>query len=186
VDPRYGALSYGAPERNTMLCANIDIANFFHLPHFSSAGSVDSIFPDFQTGQAKALTWLTRMMKQTILGLWFGGLLTGSAVAPEQIVLDADLFRAVQSILKGMCVDDGRMAYDAISRVGPGGSFLLDDHTLTYLRQGEYYLSKVANMKGEHGVSMLDAAHEQVTKTLDTHEPSVSTEVRQDLDKFFR
>jgi trimethylamine--corrinoid protein Co-methyltransferase len=37
MDLRIAALSYGAPERNTMLCANIDIANFFNLPHFSSA-----------------------------------------------------------------------------------------------------------------------------------------------------
>jgi trimethylamine--corrinoid protein Co-methyltransferase len=183
VDLRFGTLAYGAPERNILLCANIDLANHFQLPHFSSAGSVDSISPDFQTGQAKALAWLTRMMKGTILGLWFGGLLTGNAVAPEQIVLDVDLYRAVQSILKGMPIDEMRMAYEAICRVGPGGSFLLDEHTLTYMRQGEYYLSGLVNMRGEQGSPMLDRAHAEVERLLADHESSVPPNVRQDLER---
>ena len=185
VDLRYGALSYGAPERNTMLCANIDLANHFQLPHFSSAGSVDSAFPDFQTGQAKALTWLTRLMKKTILGIWFGGLLTGSAIAPEQIILDADLYRAVLSMLEGMKVDEERLAYEAICRVGPGGSYLMDEHTLNWMRKGEYYHSTVINMQGEHGAAMVDRAHEEVETMLANHQPSVSPSVRDDLRRLF-
>jgi trimethylamine--corrinoid protein Co-methyltransferase len=186
MDLRVGALSYGASERNTMLCANIDIADFLGLPHFSSAGTVDSALPDFQAGVSKALTWLTRLMKGTILGIWFGSLLTGTTVAPEQIVLDADLYRSVRSMLAGMSLDDGRMGYEAICRVGPGGSFLMDEHTLAWMRSGEYHASPVVNHEGEHGRSTVDRAHEQVQAILAGHHPSVAEKVADDLKTLLR
>ena len=183
MDLKVGSLSYGAPERNTMLCANIDIADYFGLPHFSSAGSVDSVSPDFQTGQSKALAWLTRLMKGTSLGIWFGSLLTGSTVAPEQIVLDADLFRSVRSMLKGMELDDDHLGFEAIERVGPGGNHMMDEHTLRWMRSDEYYASPVVNNEGEHGRSILDRAHEQVESILRDCQPSVSPDVVTDLEK---
>ena len=181
MDLRVGTLSYGAPERNSMLCANIDIADHFGLPHFSSAGTVDSGFPDFQAGQSKALAWLTRLMKGTILGIWFGSLLTGTTVAPEQILLDADLYRGVLSMLGGIPLDAERLAYEAICRVGPGGSFLMDEHTLSWMRSREYYASPVVNHDGERGQPMLDRAHEQVQAILAAHSPSVAESVTEDL-----
>ena len=181
MDLRVGTLSYGAPERNTMLCANIDIADHFGLPHFSSAGTVDSGFPDFQAGQSKALAWLTRLMKGTSLGIWFGSLLTGTTVAPEQILLDADLYRGVLSMLEGIPLDAERLAYEAICRVGPGGSFLMDEHTLSWMRSREYYPSPVVNHDGERGQPMLDRAHEQVQAILAAHSPSVTERVTEDL-----
>ncbi len=183
IDLRVGALSYGVSERNTMLCANIDIADHFGLPHFSAAGTVDSASPDFQAGQSKALTWLIRLMKGTILGLWFGSLLTGSAVAPEQIVLDADLYRGVLSMLKGISLDEERLAYEAICRVGPGGNFITDEHTLAWMRSDEYYASPIVNHEGEGGQSMVDRAHQQVQAILASHSPSVAEKVREGLRK---
>ncbi|MCD4699511.1 MAG: trimethylamine methyltransferase family protein, partial [Phycisphaerae bacterium] len=183
MDLRVGSLCYGAAEGNIMCCANIDIANHFNLPHFSSAGTPDSAFPDFQAGRSKALSYLTRLMKGTTLGMWFGCLLTGNAIAPEQIVLDADLYRAVESMLKGMTIDDERLAYDAIKRVGPGGSFLADEHTVSWMRD-EYYYSDVINHEGENGKSMLDRAHEKVEQILADYQPTVSEKVRDDLEKF--
>ncbi len=186
MDLHVGTLTYGASERNIMLCANIDIANHFGLPSFSSAGTVDSVYPDFQAGQAKALAWMTRLMKGSALGIWFGSLLTGSTVAPEQIVLDADLYRAVLSMLKGMSLDDEHLAYQAICRVGPGGNFLTDEHTLAWMRSDEYYASPVANHEGENGADMLDRAHGQVQALLAKHTPSVSDNVAAGLRELLK
>lgn len=183
MDLRIGALVYGASERNTMLCANSDIASYFGLPCFSSAGSVDSAYPDFQAGQAKALAWLTRLMKGVSLGIYFGSLLTGSTVAPEQIVMDADVYRAICSMLKGMALDEERLAYPAIERVGPGGDFLSDEHTLSWMRSDEYYLSPIANYEGETGRAMLDRAHDRVQVILAGHRPSVPEQVIAGLNK---
>jgi len=183
MDLRTGQLCYGVPERNTLLCANIDMARHFGLPHFSSAGSVDSALPDFQAGQSKALAYLSRLMMGSSLGISFGCLLTGSTVAPEQIILDVEAYRAAKAMLQGMTVDDDHLGYEAIRRVGAGGSFLDDEHTLTFMRS-EYYLSNVVNHEGERGKSMLDRAHDQVDEILRRHQPAVSDKVQEDLDRF--
>jgi trimethylamine--corrinoid protein Co-methyltransferase len=122
-------------------------------------------------------------MKGTSLGIWFGSLLTGSTVAPEQIVLDADLYRAVQSMLQGMRLDDDRLGLEAIQRVGPGGDFIMDEHTLKWLRSNEYYASPVVNNQGERGRSILHRAHERVKRILLDYQPSVSPSVVDDLEK---
>lgn len=183
MDLRTGELCYGLPERNTMLCANIDMAQHFGLPHFSSAGSVDSALPDFQAGQSKALAYVSRLMMGSSLGISFGCLLTGSTVAPEQIILDVEAYRAAKAMLQGMTVDDDHLGYEAIRRVGPAGSYLDDEHTLTFMRS-EYYLSNVVNHEGERGKTMLDRAHEQVDGILARHQPTVSEKVQEDLDRF--
>jgi len=43
-------------------------------------------------------------------------------------------------ILEGIAVDEAHMAYDAIKEVGPGGNYLMSDHTLRFIRN-EYFQS---------------------------------------------
>ncbi|MEN8231044.1 MAG: trimethylamine methyltransferase family protein, partial [Bacteroidota bacterium] len=186
VDLRTGGLSYGVAERNNMLSANIDIANYFGFSHFSAAGSVDSSYPDWQAGQSKALTWMTRLMKGSTLGLWFGSLMTGTTVSPEQIILDADLYRSVVSMLGGFTVDEDKLGYEAIKRVGPGGSYLMDEHTLQFMHSNEIYNSPIVNNEGLLGKSMVDRAHDRVEQIVKEHESSVSEEIRDQIEKFYK
>lgn len=124
---------------------------------------------------------MTRLMKGSTFGISFGGLLTGKAVAPEQIILDADVYCTVQSMLKGMQVDEERLAYEAIKRVGPGGNYLMDEHTLSWMRSGEYYESPVINHEGVDSKSMVDRAHDRVLEIVKNHKTAVSEKVQEDL-----
>lgn len=184
MDMRTGTLSYGCGERDTVLSAIIDLAGHFKLPHASFAGTVDTYFPDFQGGSSKALTYITRLMKGSSIGIWLGSLLTGKTVAPEQIVMDADLFNVVSSMLKGMTIDEDRMAMDSIQRVGPGGNFLMDEHTLSYMRdEDEFYTSPIVNHSGDHGKSMVDRAHDRVEELTVNFQSPVLEHIRNDLVK---
>lgn len=181
MDLRTGSLSYGLPERNTILSANIDLANFLGLPHFSASGTVDSAVPDFYAGAHKALAWMTRLMKGSIFGIWFGSLLTGSVVCAEQIVLDAALYRSVVSMLRGIQVDEDRMAYEAICRVGPGGNFLTDIHTRTWMRADEYARLPRPSSSPNENSDPIDQAHEQVEAILAKDRSQVPEKVREEL-----
>jgi trimethylamine--corrinoid protein Co-methyltransferase len=186
MDLRSGALSYGLPERNTLLSANIDLANFLGLPHFSSSGTVDSAGPDYAAGAQKALAWMTRLLKGSIFGIWFGSLLTGSAVSAEQIVMDASLYRSIVSMLQGVRLDDDRLAVEAICRVGPGGGFLTDAHTRRWMRSDEYAgLSRGSTRLGS-SVDPIDQAHEQVETILAKHQPQVPEGVRSNIERYIQ
>jgi trimethylamine--corrinoid protein Co-methyltransferase len=185
MDMRTGVLTYGCAERDKMLSANVDIAKFFKLPHWSACGTVDTPYPDFQAGQSKALSFLTRLMKGVTFGIWFGPLLTGKAVSPEQLILDADIYRQVVSLLNGMPLEEERFGYDAIKRVGPAGNFMMDEHTLKYIRDAdEFYASPIVNHEGEQGRNMVDRAHDCVEEIIKNFQSPVPEHIQEELEKF--
>lgn len=179
-----GTLCYGLAERNTMLCANIDIADHFGLPHFSAAGSVNSASPDIETGMSKALSWTTRLMKGSMLGIWFGSLLNGTAVSAEQIIIDSELYKMVSSMLKGMRVDEESMAVDAITRVGYDGDYMTDESTFEWIRSDQYYFSPIINYTGDVNVNSLDLANGIVKKILSEYAEAVPGDKVDQLKKY--
>ena len=171
----------------TMLSANLDIAKYFKLPHFSAAGSVDTPEPDFQAASSKAFNYLARLMNGVSLGIWFGCLLTGKAVSPEQLILDQDVYKQAKSLLKGINTEEVRLAYDAIIRVGPAGNFLTDEHTLKYMRdEDEFYPSPIVNHEGQYGKCMVDRAHDRVEEIIKNFQSPVPRNVQEELEKFLK
>jgi trimethylamine--corrinoid protein Co-methyltransferase len=61
-------------------------------------------------------------------------------ISYEQYVIDDEIIGMACKILKGIAVDEEHMAYDAIKKVGPGGNYLISDHTLRFIRN-EYFQS---------------------------------------------
>jgi trimethylamine--corrinoid protein Co-methyltransferase len=51
--------------------------------------------------------------------------------------------RAVQ----GITVDEDTLAVEVIDQVGPGGHFLLEEHTLRYMLSEHYYLEPIFDRK---------------------------------------
>jgi trimethylamine--corrinoid protein Co-methyltransferase len=186
MDMRSGNLSYGCPERHLMLGASIELARFYGLPHHSPAGTVDAGSPDVQSGAEKMRTWVMRLLNGITLGIGVGSLLTGSTVSLEQMVIDVDLLQLAQRVLRGFRVDEETLAVDAIARVGPGGDFMMDKHTLRAMRSDEYYLSPLANREGRLGQTMLDRAHERVEALLAAHTPPVSPSVVAEVESYVK
>jgi trimethylamine--corrinoid protein Co-methyltransferase len=102
------------------------------------------------------------------------------------MVIDADILQGVQRLRRGVAVSRDTLGEEAIERVGPGGDFLMDSHTLQWMRSDEYWLSPLANRQGTTGQTMLERAHERVEALLAEHTPSVSPEVVADVEAYVR
>jgi trimethylamine--corrinoid protein Co-methyltransferase len=63
---------------------------------------------------------------------------------PVLLVLDDDLVGMVRRLMRGIEVNDETLGMDAIMRVGPGGNYLIDDHTLKFFKT-EYFTPKATN-----------------------------------------
>jgi trimethylamine--corrinoid protein Co-methyltransferase len=59
-------------------------------------------------------------------------------ISHEQLVIDSEINNTVIKSLEGITVDQDRLGVDAITRVGPGGHFVADPHTLRFLRAERY------------------------------------------------
>ena len=63
-----------------------------------------------------------------------GMLDSGLIFSYAQLVIDNDIFKMIRKVMQGMHVDDENLAVDIIKSVGPGGDFLMQDHTMKYMR----------------------------------------------------
>ena len=90
--------------------------------------------PDAQAGHEKTLTGMCAAMAGTNLIYGAGMLDSGLIFSYAQLVIDNDIFKMIRKVMQGMQVDDENLAVDIIKSVGPGGDFLLQDHTMKYMR----------------------------------------------------
>ena len=83
----------------------------------------------------------------------------------------------------GMSVDGDALAFEAVRRAGPGGGFLMDEHTLRWMRTGEHYYSDLVNREGPDGEDMRARAHSRVLQLLAAHRPDVPEDVVGEIDR---
>jgi trimethylamine--corrinoid protein Co-methyltransferase len=56
---------------------------------------------------------------------------------PVQLVIDNELITIAERLTRKIVVDEHSLALDAVKRVGPQGFYLIDEHTLDSLHEGE-------------------------------------------------
>jgi trimethylamine--corrinoid protein Co-methyltransferase len=129
----------GAVECGMMNAAIHQMSNHIKVPNYNSSGLTDSKIPDAQAGWEKAVTTLLAAMGGSNFVHHAAGMLESMlTVAYEQYVIDDEIIGMCGKVLQGIDVDSEHLALDVIKAVGPGGNFMLADHTVEHLRS-EYY-----------------------------------------------
>ena len=130
----------GAVECGMMNAAIHQLASHIRVPNYNSSGLSDSKIPDAQAGWEKAATTLLAAMGGSNYIHHAAGMLESMlTVAFEQYVIDDEIIGMCGKVLKGIDVDSEHLALEVIEAVGPGGNFMLADHTVDHLRS-EYYM----------------------------------------------
>jgi trimethylamine--corrinoid protein Co-methyltransferase len=99
-------------------------------------------------------------------------------VSLESLVMDHEICDMIARLLKGISVTDETLAVDLIDKVGPGGHYLNQKHTMKYLRQ-EHFLPKMSDRDtyevwmGKGKPSIHERARERVRKILAEHQPKL-------------
>ena len=125
---------YGSPEWRLNDLIMAEMARYYGLPVFGTAGAADSKLVDAQAGAEYASSLLVSALAGTNLIHDVGYLESGLCGSLESLVLGAEQIRWVKHFLQGVQVSDEMWALDAIADVGPAGDFLGHDHTLEHLR----------------------------------------------------
>jgi len=73
-----------------------------------------------------------------------GSLACVGTVSLEQLVIDDDLYGHLHRHVQGLAVSEETLAAKVIGDVGPGRSYLMEDHTLAHFR-AEHYSSPLAS-----------------------------------------
>ncbi len=166
-----------SPEIYLMTLGLAQLAQHYGLPTQVEASLSASKIPDVQDGYEKATLLITYMLMDTapdiIVGL--GGLERGRLTSEEALVIDNEIIDYALGYACGLEVNGTTLALDVIHRVGPGGTFLGEKHTLQHFR--ERWAPKLGDMDSfeaweQKGSRPLDEiAHEKVKEILATHKP---------------
>jgi len=180
------------PEAALMRISLAQMAGYYNLPSMTSAPDTDSNCFDEQNGWEKIITAFTSFSSGINLILNAGLFSTGTEVSYGQLLMDCEIIRYVKRIIDGVKVDSRRLAVNVIKEAGPMGNFLLNKHTLEYLRKGEYLKSWISNRymysqwKNRGLLAVEEAANNEALKILQTHKPVVKYETIKKIKKYIR
>jgi len=149
ADMRSGKYLGGSVELGISNAAITQLAHLYEVPIYNSAGMTDAKLPDIQAGMEKAQSAIQVALAGTNFIHHAAGMLEDmSTIAYEQFVIDNEMLGMVMRAVRGIEVSDDTLALDAIDRVGPGGHYLADEHTMRYMRTEHYYPSEVFDRRG--------------------------------------
>ena len=96
-------------------------------------------------------------------------------------------------IVHGFEVDAGKVAADVVNKVGPGGNFLAEEHTVQHFRKELWLAGPAWTRQSWDGwadsgkLSMSDRLREQVQQILSSHEPEpIETGLVKEVDSIIK
>jgi trimethylamine--corrinoid protein Co-methyltransferase len=140
ADMRSGGYLGGAVEFGMMQAAAAQLAHLLQVPIYCSGGMSDSKLPDAQAGYEKMATLMLAALGGCNYIHHAIGMVTNmNAASLEQAVIDDEIVGMAMRVLRGVEVNEAALGRDAIQRVGPGGHYLMDPHTLLFMRSELFY-----------------------------------------------
>jgi trimethylamine--corrinoid protein Co-methyltransferase len=127
--------SYGSPEFMLDWSALCEMGHFYNLPVFGFAGVTDSKVFDQQAGIEGALWVLLSALVGGNLIHDVGYVESGLTTSYEMIASMDETIGLVKRFLGGIRITDEDFALDVIDKVGPGGHFLNERHTVRHCRE---------------------------------------------------
>mgnify|MGYP000333047422 CR=1 FL=1 len=169
-------MSYGAPEMMLLSAAMTDLAKRLRLPMFSTAGCSDAKVLDQQAAIEAAISVAVAALSGANLIHDVGYLESGLIGSYDMLVMSDEIIGMVKHILRGIAVDDEHLALHVIDRVGPGGHYLADEHTLKHFRTEFWYPTLLDRTRWEDweaagAKSLGQRVREKVLDLLENFEP---------------
>jgi len=141
----------GSVEMGLINAGAAQMAQYYNLPYYGTAGMSDAKTIDVQCGYESAVTAVMVALSGANYIHDAAGLMEfAMTVSLEKYVIDNDILGMVMRAVQGIPVDEETLAFDVIERVGPGGHFLSDDHTVRYMRQESYIPTLADRQLREH------------------------------------
>ncbi len=192
IDMKSGALALGGPELSLMISAHAQLARHYGLPSRSGGSLTDASYPDAQAGFESMMSLLTTVNSGVDFVLHAGGILSSYlAFSYEKLVLDDEMCGIVRGYRQGFAVTPETIAYDVVSKVGPGGNFLMEMHTVKRCRT-EFWQPAVCDRGGlEAWMSggrqdVVARARQRWQKLVEAHQdPPLDETVARQLQTFF-
>jgi trimethylamine--corrinoid protein Co-methyltransferase len=154
TDMRTGAALVGSTETSICRVAGAQLAGFYRCPCHTTAPNSDNHAHDEQNAWEKTFSQFCSVAAGNDLIVNCGMFATGMTCSNEQLIMDEEISAMSVRIAEGIGVNDDTIALPLIKAIGPGSAgegYLTADHTMRWLRSGEYLEPRVS-VRGSRAV----------------------------------
>ena len=173
ADPRT-ALTMTAPLDDRCRFLSTELLHAFGLPALGAFGGTDAARPGtWQGGVEQAVQLLQVPLDgcETFTGIGLHD--TYQVFAPENLILDDDLYHRARYAFLDIATDEDALALDTVAAVGPGGNFLGQPHTRRHMRDAVVRaVTQEIGADGRHYRDVLEVARERARDILEHYEPA--------------
>ncbi len=164
----------GGPERALISSGAGELAHWYGFPILCGGIVTSAKVPGPQSCYEKMSSGMPQFYAGCDMIAGLGLLDDVSMLCYEQMVIDNEMVKIMARLAQGVVVDDEHMAIDLIKKVGPGGSFLPERHTMNWLHK-EHFMTEITDRRtgeiweADGKKSAVDRAREKVTKIMKEH-----------------
>ncbi len=176
LDMRYGTTGYG-PEAMLQAAAAVEISRNYGLPvHVFGVASIANLV-GVQSGIESVMSSILPVLAGADVLYGAGDLGNGMAASFERLVIDDEICKSLPFLVQGIEVNDETLALDVIHKVGPGGEYVSQKHTLGHF-QKEHFYPKLADTRNFEAwmkagaKTLVEKAKEKAKKILKEHWPT--------------
>jgi trimethylamine--corrinoid protein Co-methyltransferase len=176
MDMKSSVNVYAAPERLKTEAALAAVYQHYGIPTWGFGGCTDAITVDEQAGFEYGLTALWAVLTGVNLAHDTGYLGSGMVGDLRALPLNDEINSYVRHLMRGMLIDPEHAAMHVMQQVGPGGNYLMEDHTLQHFR-AEFWETELFNRwnlnawQGHGGPTIGNKLTKKVHTILAGHKP---------------
>jgi len=175
MDMKTTVFSYGAAEFQLGNSLMAEMAHYFKLPNFGTAGTSDSQVFDGQAVLEATSSCMMAALSGANLVHDVGLLGNATVVMPDMIVATDEIINMIRRMLPKMVVNDEALVFDVIDEVGPGGEFVTHPHTLQNFRDVWYpdllYRGGAKEWTGSDQLTFEQRVNARTRELLESHQP---------------
>ena len=188
-DQKHCTAALGAIETMMLGCSYTQIGKYYGLPTHMYLGLSDAKTVDAQSGFESGLGIILGALAGINVISGPGMLNFENCQSLEKLVIDNTICGMALRLMEGVRVDNETMALDLIAKVGPGGNYLAEKHTLEWIRKEQFLPSNLIDRQefeawqraGSRDI--VKRAREIVQETLKRHQPEpLPSDAEKELD----
>ena len=191
LDMKTGLWGQG-PEEGLLCAAAVEVARYYGFRVTVNGFNTASKMSGAQTSYEKTLSTLLPVLAGADEVYGAGSLEGGMAASFEELIMDDEICRAVLKSVQGIEVNDETLAVDVINKVGPGGHYLAEKHTLKHFKDVLFFPELVDRnsydaWKKAGGKSIVKRARERAEEILKDHWPTpLDRDVQKEISEIIR
>ena len=141
-DMRTTQVIFGGPEQGLMAIAMTEMGRSYGLPVYINVGLTDAKTVDGQAGLEVGASLLAGAAAGADIFGHLGIAGADQGASCEMLVFQHEAVGYLERMLRAIEIDDELLALDLIDQVGPGGSFIAEEHTVRHFR-GQLWMPKI-------------------------------------------